>query len=66
MSEKQKFCKLLDDAIKDEEMAPKVYEQLATLEEKGLAREVFITIAHQERDHKALLEKIKLNRCEIR
>jgi rubrerythrin len=46
-------------------MAPKVYEQLAALEEKGLAREVFITIAHQERDHKALLEKIKLNRCEI-
>jgi rubrerythrin len=70
----RKFCELLNDAIKDEENAPKMYTKLvASISEHGylpveatLAREVIIAIIHQEEDHGSLLRLIRAEQCPVK
>lgn len=68
----RRFCKLLNDVIKDEENAPKMYTKLvASISEGGylpveatLAREIMISIIHQEEDHGSLLRVIRAEHCQ--
>jgi len=74
MPKKSKFCGLLDEAIKDEENAPRMYTKLvASIAEGGylpveatLAREVIISIIHQEEDHGSLLRLIRAEQCSVK
>jgi rubrerythrin len=74
MPEKSKFCELLDEAIKDEENAPKMYTKLIAsivegdylAVERTLAREVIISIIHQEEDHGSLLRLIRAEQCPVK
>jgi len=68
VSEKQKFCKLLEEALKDEEEAPKKYQELARLAGEALRDDVSLqhlafviskVIADQEGTHERLLSAIR-------
>jgi len=78
MKSKEKFCRLLNDAIEDEDKAPKLYEELnmALLEikESGaftkhlelMASQSIKDIANTERVHKQTLLIIKKYYCSVK
>lgn len=57
------FCELLDEAIKDETEAPKMYEKLRKLASRRTTMQTLKRIKNDEEQHKRLLEKIKKHHC---
>ncbi|GAG87428.1 unnamed protein product [marine sediment metagenome] len=57
------FCKLLEEAIKDEKAAPKMYEKLRKMAYGKTTIQTFKRIKNDEKRHKVLLEKIKIKYC---
>ena len=78
MKAKEKFCQLLNEAIQDEENAPKMYEKLNLalfkIKEQGvftkhievMTSQSIKDIANTERVHKQTLEIIKKYYCPIK
>ena len=78
MSAKEKFCRLLNEAIKDEENAPKLYAELDSallkIKEQGsfvkhietMTSRSIKDIANTEKVHKQTLEIIKRYYCQIK
>jgi len=75
MRSKEKFCRLLNEAIEDEDKAPKLYEELNSalleIKEQGsftkhielMASQSIKDIANTERVHKQTLTIIKKYYC---
>ena len=57
------FCELLEEAIKDEKEAPKMYEKLGRKASGKNIIQILKRIKNDEKRHKVLLENIKKVRC---
>ena len=57
------YCEFLEEAIKDETEAPKMYEKLRKLASGRTTIQTLKRIKNDEKRHKVLLEKIKKRYC---
>jgi len=59
----KEFCRLLDEAIKDEKEAPEMYSKLQDMSDDELVLEVLEKIKTDENSHMNLLMTIKRLAC---